>query len=125
MEQPYTIVTDPARQMVRLRLVGHWDRRTVDAYREDVGRAMAKMAADGGRSGEYLLLIDVREQGVQSQEVASACQAIVAAYSPMVRRSALLTSPSALHQLQSRRISGQVGRGCFRDEEEAIAFLLA
>ena len=125
MQTKYRIDVDPQRQLVHLRLLGQWDRPTLTAYRQELRNAMQTFAAQGARPGEYLLLIDVREHGVQPKEVAAEHQEIIAEYIPLARRRALVMSASALHALQVRRISPTPDVDMFRTDEEALAWLLA
>lgn len=124
MDARYTIDTDPATQLIRLRLAGQWDETTLAAYRRDLAAAMRAFAAGGGRRGEYRLLVDLREQGVQPKEIAAGQQAIIADYSPLARRRALVMSPSALHAMQVRRISPEPDVHIFPSEEDALAWLM-
>lgn len=123
MRQTYSIATDASRQLIRLTFVGQWEPAMVGAYRRDLDHALAAMLAEGGRPGSYHTLVDLREQAVQSRETAADFQAIIAAYSPLSRRTAILMSGSALHRMQIMRISGDAGRAFFTTEEEAMAWL--
>lgn len=125
MEPRYRIDFDAPRQLVHLRLAGQWDQRTLADYRRDLASAMRGFAAHGGRPGKYLLLIDVREQGVQSKDVAAEYQAIIADHVRFARRRALVMSESALHAMQVRRISPNADVNMFRTEPEALAWLMS
>lgn len=123
METRFRISADPTTQLVRLWLAGQWDEATLAAYRRELGAAMRDFECQGGRPGEYLLLIDLREQGVQPKDVAAGHQAIIAEHAPLARRRALVMSESALHAMQVRRISPSAEVNMFRSEDEALVWL--
>lgn len=127
MATNYSIDVNPRQQLLEVRLSGQWTVATVASYRLDVDAALARMQAQGGRPGEYLLLVDMREQGVQSREVAAAYQAFISDYAWVGRRRATIVSGSALHELQVKRVAKEldVENAFFRTEEEALGWLFA
>ena len=125
MQTKYTIHTDPRRQLVHLRLAGQWDQTTLADYRRDLATAMHALSARGGKPGDYLILIDLRAQGVQTKEVAAEHQAIIVEYVPLARRRAVVMSESALHAMQVRRISPTANVNIFHADDEALDWLLS
>lgn len=115
MNPNYSIEIDPSRQLIKLRLAGQWELTTLVTYKHDLG----------GTPGEYLVFVDLREHGLQSQEVATALQTLIENLARMVRKRAILMSGSALHAMQIRRISPNSPTNSFQTPDEAMAWLFS
>lgn len=119
----YRIEVDPERSFARLTLSGLWDSGTVDRYTGDVESALEQAAAGGGPAGGYRILIDLRNHGVQSRDVAAEIQDRLSRGIAQASRIAVLTSPSALHRMQAQRLGSHVSASFFADAGEAEKWL--
>lgn len=108
-----------------LRLRGFW---TVETFDEYTG-ALAALAAKGKTSGrspeEYRVLVDLREHGLQSKEVAARIEQGLADGATRRHPHAVLVSPSALHKAQAQRIGAQIAPRFFTEEATAMQWLMA
>ncbi len=122
-EDRFRIVADPARKLLRIALLGHWDVAAVSRYKAALGNALATMRAAGCARGSVSALVDIRAAGPQSQDVVAAWshELDTAAFSP--RRLATLVT-SALLKRQVDRIAIPNQR-LFDNEDEAMAWLMS
>ena len=120
-EERYRIEVDPRTLSARLTLFGLWDLATLNRYTYDVTQALA----EGGAAGRYRILIDLRNHGVQSREVAAAIQSRLMMGIEQASQVAILVSPSLLHRLQAQRLGSHVQASFFADEDEALTWLTA
>ncbi len=121
----YSITVDMERHLVRLKLSGFWDLETYERYTCELDDMTTK-AANADRSAQNLrVLVDLRDHGLQSREVATAIHENLkkAAYS--AQRHAVLISASFLHKTQAQRVSAPMKAQFFCDEEEAVMWLLS
>ncbi len=123
MTDPFTISIDPARNLVRVVMRGHWTLGTIDAYEQALMVAGAAMRDAGVRREDFLALVDARDGGPQSQEVVTQYRERLGRKEMLPRRLATLVS-SALLKRQVDRIAIPNQR-LFTDEAEAIAWLLS
>lgn len=65
----YQIVTDPKRTHIRVSFDGQLDTAALDSFEEEFGAAMSSFRSEEPNSVGCLLLVDVRRQQVQAQEV--------------------------------------------------------
>ncbi|WP_242140925.1 hypothetical protein [Sphingomonas sp. TREG-RG-20F-R18-01] len=121
----YVIRVDVARRLVTLKLLGFWTVETFDEYT----RALKALAAKGKTAGrspeEYSVLVDLREHGLQSKEVAARIEQGLAAGANRRHPHAVLVSPSVLHKAQAQRIGAHIAPRFFADEEAAMRWLMA
>lgn len=114
----YEITFDVARKLLRLALIGHWNRDVIEQFDRD---RTATLESLGWSTGSYDCLVDLRQQGVQSREVAERGGEISAVGSHLPRRTAVIAS-GMLAKLQVERVTGENER-VFTSEEEAMAWL--
>ena len=120
----YRIETDPPRNQLRLTFAGHMDLTLLDAFEREFEAALARMAKCRGRPGSHLVLVDLRQQYVQPQDVVARFQTIVNRFKPSLRRIAVVMSSSVLHKMQAQRIGGMENHAVFYSEEDALNWLL-
>ncbi len=123
-EQPYTVVVDGARGLVRATLRGIWSLEILGRYSAALVDALGQLARDGHSPASARLLIDLRQHGIQPREVAEAIQARVSETEMPVGRTAVLVSPSALHRMQAQRIGALFHANVFDDDARALSWLL-
>ena len=123
MADPFTITTDPARNLIRVVMRGYWTLGTIDAYEQALVAAGIAMRAAGCRREDFLALVDARDGGPQSQDVVSQYRDRLGREERLPRRLATLVS-SALLKRQVDRIAIPNQR-MFTDEAEALAWLLS
>lgn len=122
-EAGYKIEVDAPRNHLRLTCSGFMDFDMLASLQRELDAAFTQLATAGGQPGSHLTLIDLRDQGVQSLEIATRLQAIAARFTPLSRRVALLMPDSVLYKLQIKRgVSGDTHL-YFHDEQEALRWL--
>lgn len=121
----YLIELDPRRNHIRLTFSGHMDHATTDSFEQELAEAFARMPSEGGRPGEYLLLADIRTSTVQSRDITARMQGIIAHYSSLSRRKAMLVSVSPLEMMQAKRVAAVEGTAFFVREDDALAWLFS
>lgn len=121
----YRIKTDPPRNQLRLTFSGHMNVALLDAFEKEFEAALALMAEGNERPDRYLVLVDLRQQQVQQQDVVARFQAIVARFKPSLRRIAVVMSGSVLHKMQAQRIGGMENHAIFCSEEDALNWLVS
>ncbi|WP_293884058.1 hypothetical protein [Sphingomonas sp.] len=120
----YKIEVDTKNRLVRLTLTGFWDRATFDRYTEEI-EGLAQEARRAGRARlDYRVLVDLRNHGVQSREVATSIEAGMIHNASPLQRHAVLISNSALHRSQVQRLGASTDTRLFENEEDALAWLL-
>ncbi|WP_010188659.1 STAS/SEC14 domain-containing protein [Sphingomonas sp. PAMC 26605] len=120
----YKIDVDIKRRFVRLTLSGFWDRATFDRYTQEV-EGLAREAIRAGRvRQDYRVLLDLRNHGVQSREIAAEIEAGLIRNASPKQRHAVLISDSALHKSQVQRLGSATDARLFENEQDALAWLL-
>lgn len=121
-DRAYQIDVDLPRHLVRATLHGYWDAGTATDFSRDLDEALVQ-AASPSASVATRLLIDARDQGVQSQEVVASFGSRMIDFKGSRPRIALLVS-STLHKMQATRIASLDQQELFSSEQKAIAWLL-
>ena len=122
-EDAFQIDVDLSRNLIRATLRGYWDLATTSNFTEELHKTLAETAAHPGTNAPRLL-IDARNQGVQSQiVVATAGEGMVELKGPSPRVATLISS--TLHKMQATRIASPDQHRLFSSESEALAWLLA
>ena len=120
--QGYEIKVDTSQHLVCATLHGHWDFKFASEFAQELHRALED-AASHTASVVTRLLIDARDQGVQSQDVvAIAGNRMIDFKGPRPRVALLVTS--TLHKMQAARIASLDQQELFSSEQEALAWLL-
>ncbi len=118
----FEITAHPEHCLLRITMRGFWTVATIDEYRRAVRAAGARLLAAGCASGSIVALVDVRDGGVQQQEVVAAYRERMGGDELAPHRLATLVS-SALLKRQVERIA-LANQRLFTDEAEAMAWLL-
>lgn len=121
----YVIRVDVQRRLVTLKLLGFWTVETYDEYTRALKTLAVKGKAAGRSLEEYRVLVDLREHGLQSKEVAACIEQGLADGATRRHPHAVLVSPSALHKAQAQRIGAHIAPGFFTDEAVAMQWLMA
>lgn len=117
----FSFEVDRARRLLRQKLTGMWNAAIVDAY---FAEYRAIVVREGWEDGNYVVLSDMREHGVQPKEATERGAEIVQMLIPIApRRNAMLVG-SALHGMQVSRIVDRKDQRTFRSEDEAMAWLM-
>ncbi|WP_426265332.1 hypothetical protein [Sphingomonas sp. PWP1-2] len=98
--EKFSIEIDAARRLLRLRLIGFWSNDDVVAFATAEQLAVAKLA---GKTGEHLVLADLSEFKLQSQEVVKSCQSFIASARLSSKRLALVGG-EGLAWIQIKRV---------------------
>lgn len=114
----YSIDFDPARHFVKVVRRGFWTVAVFDEYVREL-RSILELVQI--RQKDFVGLIDIRDQGVQTAEVAQCFQRLIADDSIQPVRVAVLTT-KALSKLQAERV-GRTTQRVFTTEKEALAWL--
>ena len=120
----YSLITDPACRLLKVSLSGLWDLDTLENYRADRRVAIQRMADAGVAEAEILLLVDRRDQTVQSQELTNALIDMVDEVETRTARTAVIVG-GALLRLQALRTSRTERTRVFTDESEAMDWLMS
>ena len=123
MADPFTITTDPARNLLHIVMRGHWPLDAISAYKRALIEAWATLHAAGCRRDKLVALVDAREGGPQSQDVVAQFRERMGREEFLPRRLATVVT-SALLKRQVDRI-GLPNQRLFTDEDEALAWLLS
>jgi len=117
----FTITADESRKLMTVTMSGFL---TPEDATSCAAQVQTNAAANGWRTGEFLLLVDSLESSVQSQSVIEAFQAGIATSSLRARKIAVL-STSSLARMQTKRvITGKVA-GMFGSRADAEEWLFA
>ncbi|PCD03905.1 hypothetical protein COC42_06140 [Sphingomonas spermidinifaciens] len=117
----YSITTEPARKLVRLKLMGMLSREQVAALYHEEHLAIRAMHC---RPGDHLCIVDLTECPLQLQDVANAFQLGIKS-DAKAKRLAMFTG-QALGRMQARRIARERDEVMiFERREEAEAWLFA
>ena len=115
----YSIVVDHVLNLLHITRRGHWTIGIFDEYEQELRKQLPHLMRnpDG-----YVSLVDVREQPIQSQDVASRFERLVADNTIAPAKVAIIAT-QALARLQARRLS-RANQQIFTSEEEARLWLL-
>ena len=122
-DREYHIEVDRSRHLVRATLRGYWDLTTASNFTRDLHKALADVATHSALVTPRLL-IDAREQGVQSQVVVATAGDQMVDFKGVPPRVATLIS-STLHKMQATRLASPDQQQLFSSEPEAMDWLLA
>lgn len=114
----YSILFEPTRRLVRITRRGLW---TVEIFGQYDGELRSLLELVQLRTREFLGLIDIRDQGVQTREVAQRFEKLIAEDLLQPVRVAVLTT-KALAKLQAERV-GRTTQRVFTSENEALDWL--
>jgi hypothetical protein len=114
----YAIDTDPARNLILVRLGGMM---SVDEVAEYMHQLRRRFVEDSFRAG-YRILVDVSECLIQSQDMIIAMGKHMATF-PKASRIAMV-SRSSLARMQIRRLMTQSYASVFETPDEALAWLV-
>lgn len=114
----YSISFEPARRFMRVTRRGLW---TIGVFRQYERELRSMLHLVQLRDREFLGLVDLREQGVQTREVAQCFEALIAQDPLQPVRVAVLTT-KALSKLQVERV-GRTTQKVFTSELEALSWL--
>lgn len=116
----YTITVDKGRRRLRLKMTGQWNITTVERFERDLEKTLKQ---NGWGRGDYDCMVDLREQGVQSPEVAERGGRVTASERARAPRYSAMIVDGALKRLQIGRVVTGYDRKFFTSEEEALAWL--
>lgn len=121
MSAEYSIVADPSKDLVRIRMSGFFAPADVEAFIAARQKAHAQLTC---RRNAHLTLNDLREMKIQSQEVVDAFRTMLAAPEYRSRRLAFIVSSTLARSQLGRALGGRDAR-CFEDAAEAERWLLS
>jgi len=117
----FSIVTDPARTLIRVTMRGFWDAAAIEAYDVEIRKAAQQMSAAGCRPGDLVALVDTRELSTQSQDLLAVYKEQFGGADRQPRRLATIVS-SALLKRQVERLA-MPNQRLFQDEQAAMRWL--
>lgn len=115
----YEISLDTEHKLLRLKLNGMWEVETLKRFE---GERRMRLQLAGWKSGEFDCLVDLREHGVQTKEVAAGGQEIHQAVDLRPRKLAIIVAGAIKKMQVSRTIEGTLEQ-VFDDEHEALRWL--
>ena len=118
---PFTIDVDRSRGLISAAAYDFWTLETLRLFQARVEAEQEAIRRSGLRP---LFLIDVRRHGVQSKEVVEGLQKFASTSSCRATKTAVVVE-SALNRRQVTRIGAVPDHATFRDEHEALDWLLA
>ena len=121
MNATFSIIADPAHDLIRMRLVGMFGPVDLQRFLEERRAAHAKLRCGPNR---HLTLCDTRPIGIQTQDMVKQFGAMLADPAYRSRRLAFVTACTLARTQLQRAIGGRDAR-CFTDQTEAEAWLLA
>ena len=119
----YSLDPDAESKLLTVSLSGHWDLDILRNYQTDRQAAIRSMVSAGVAEADIRVLVDRRNQSVQSQDVAAALSEMLRDVEMKTARTAVIVS-GALQRIQTIRTSGTERTRVFTDEHEAKAWLL-
>jgi hypothetical protein len=118
--QPFQIATDPSRRLITITFSTlFWSLDIARSFRTEVVSATAALQC---RPGDHLVLVDLRNAVIQSQEIYQRMQSLIG--SATAARIALVAS-SPLARMQTKRLQVRENIVMFKEMDEAHAWLLA
>lgn len=117
---PFIIEVDRSKGLISAMAYQFWTLAILEQFEVQV-RAEQDMIRRSGK--KPLFLIDVRKHGVQSREVVDGLQKFADSASCRATKTAVIVE-SALYRLQATRIGSVPHHAIFRDEHEALDWLL-
>ena len=117
---PFIIEVDRSKGLISARAYQFW---TLGILEQFEARVRAEQDAIRRSGKKPLFLIDVREHGVQSREVVEGLQKFADNAVCRATKTAVIVE-SALYRLQATRIGSVPSHATFRDEHEALDWLL-
>ena len=121
MTATFSVVADPARDLVRITLSGFFDDKSIAGFLAARREAHARLRCGPNR---HLSLTDTRGIAIQSQEMVARWGRILADPAYRSRRLAFVTG-STLARMQLQRAIGSRDARVFLDPAEAEAWLFA
>ena len=103
-DKNFRLDVDSQTSTVIFRPIGHWTHDEVDRWEASIASFILQQVATG--AVKYLV-VDLRERGPHSQDIAARVQAGVSRFSRAFERVAIVLPNSAIMGLQARRIAPQ------------------
>lgn len=113
--EPFEVSVDIQARRLYVTLRGTWSTPTLVAFQNAMAEVIARCEIAHLAPGSLIALIDMRDYGVQSQEVARMMQVAVDQYQRLSRHIAVIVSGSALQRMQVRRVAPQSKHRFFAD----------
>ena len=117
---PFIIDVDRAKGLISAKAYQFWTLAVLEQFEARVRAEQDAIRRSGLRP---LFLIDVREHGVQSREVVEGLQKFADSEHCRPTKTAIIVE-SALYRLQAARIGAAPHHATFRDEHDALEWLL-
>lgn len=103
-DRSFRLDFDPTTRTVLFRPIGHWSHEDVDRWETAIGCFIEQYVVTGTAKN---LVVDLRERGPHSQDIAARVQSGVARFSQAFDRVAIVLPSSTIMGLQARRIAPQ------------------
>ncbi|RYD59866.1 MAG: hypothetical protein EOP60_01090 [Sphingomonadales bacterium] len=117
----YAFELDQPRGLLRIKLIGFWNLETASAFAIDQQVAVASL---GCGKNMHVVLADLSDFKIQSQEVVNACKAFIDGARNSARRLALVGG-EGLARIQSKRVLGREEMRMFSNVRDAEEWLLS
>ncbi len=121
MTATFSFDVDPARDLVRITMVGFFTPADIIAFRAAQDREHRKLTC---APNQHLTINDITGMKVQSQEMVAAFQAVLANPAHRSRRLAFIVSRTLARSQVMRALNGRQAR-CFENRAEAEVWLFA
>ena len=115
----FNLTVDRDRGLLRLQLSGFWSATDFARFKKRIVGAVTDL---GTGPGQHMILVDLREATLQTQELISNAQDFIANAENKARRIALVAA-SALARMQTKRLVVRPGVVLFETIEEAERWL--
>lgn len=109
--------------MIRFALTKPMTTDALNIFRNDLRQAFARLEKAGWKAGQFLVLADVRDHGVQAQDTNRNLVALAEELGSVAERNAVIIS-GTIHKLQVQRIAPKENIRSFYTEDEAMAWLM-
>ncbi|MGC5799530.1 hypothetical protein [Sphingomonas sp. NFX23] len=117
----YEISSDPARQLLIVRVSGFWTREIMATYRAEVGQQASVLRQAGGCKR---ILVDMSHYPIQSGDIADGHAAALRFARETLGARAAIVMTSALSRLQATRVATSSGHRLFNDDVAAMTWLM-
>jgi len=118
----FAIETDPDRNLLAITMRDFWTTQIMAEYNGAVRKAIAELRRGGGM---IHVLIDMRDFGIQSAEIAEGHADNLRAVARVGDARVALVMQSALSKLQAARVAHDTGHATFASTDAALAWLYA
>lgn len=118
----FTVLTDPSRNLLSIKVTGFWTDQTMANYLTHLRSQSSTLRSTGGCSR---ILVDMTDYPIQSQAIADGHHAALKFAAETLGARAAVVMKSGLSRLQAARITKSSGHQLFDDIASASEWLMS